>query len=136
MFSMFLWFLKCSCSCLCGVIGVVQTWNAVDCKLKTVELVFATFQQKCLKHFKKSKLTKLVSERNQGTMKLKLNEGEHVLSIINNVCTKYGEPRLYGNDLVWFIMLLSTIFHLYCGCQFYWWRKPPTCPKSLTNVIT
>jgi len=20
--------------------------------------------------------------------------------------------------------------------QFYWWRKPPTCHKSLTNFIT
>ena len=25
---------------------------------------------------------------------------------------------------------------LYRGGQFYWWRKPPTCHKSLTNVFT
>jgi hypothetical protein len=25
---------------------------------------------------------------------------------------------------------------LYRGDQFYWWRKPPTCCKSLTNFIT
>jgi hypothetical protein len=37
---------------------------------------------------------------------------------------------------------LSTILHLYHGCQSYWWRKPstrrktPTCRKSLTNFIT
>ena len=36
----------------------------------------------------------------------------------------------------WCLTPFSTIFQLYRGSQFYWWRKPPTCRKSLTNSIT
>jgi len=46
--------------------------------------------------------------------------------------------HLFGFE-IWYLTLLPTIFQLYRGDEFYWWRKPekpPTYRKSLTNIMS
>ena len=55
----------------------------------------------------------------------------YTLTYNSQLTVKAGQEQIIWFGLVlWWLTSLSTIFHLYHGGQFYWWRKPEDSEKT------
>jgi hypothetical protein len=58
------------------------------------------------------------------------------VSYLSFVDHDWGNCWMLGLGLgLWCLTPLSTLFQLYCGGKFYWWRKSPEYPEKTTDTL-